>query len=275
MARFAGVTFEKCFDVLKNKNIPFEERSALETSEFTTYKLEDIYRTILDELKNDYYLEDKNIKYEDIEPYQLFDYMMTFYYEKICALIKKSNGIDDFMDSTEFFEYTTYREDKFAEFAKKYGIDIYEQANTESIKEYHTENFNIIFDDGKLYLFSNSGDKITIPTLNGENTSITLGRNTEIIKINDKIAAMTSLVQSDPVHNIDMVEELLSMANKKGKREAQLAIDSLRELFIEWILPDRPLRYISQQPLENEEVNDSMLVLFYYEHLIKQKYTEV
>lgn len=200
-----GITFEKCFDVLKNKNISFEERSALETSEFTTYKLEDIYRTILDELKNDYYLEDKDIRYEDIEPYQLFDYMMTFYYEKICALIKKSNGIDDFMDSTEFFEYTTYREDKFAEFAKKYGIDIYEQANTESIKEYHTENFNIIFDDGKLYLFSNSGDKITIPTLNGENTSITLGRNTEIIKINDKLVTKRNF------------EELIEMLKDKNK----------------------------------------------------------
>ena len=200
-----GITFEKCFDVLKNKNISFEERSALETSEFTTYKLEDIYRTILDELKNDYYLEDKDIRYEDIEHYQLFDYMMTFYYEKICALIKKSNGIDDFMDSTEFFEYTTYREDKFAEFAKKYGIDIYEQANTESIKEYHTENFNIIFDDGKLYLFSNSGDKITIPTLNGENTSITLGRNTEIIKINDKLVTKRNF------------EELIEMLKDKNK----------------------------------------------------------
>ena len=200
-----GITFEKCFDVLKNKNISFEERSALETSEFTTYKLEDIYRTILDELKNDYYLEDKDIRYEDIEPYQLFDYMMTFYYEKICALIKKSNGIDDFMDSTEFFEYTTYREDKFAEFAKKYGIDIYEQANTESIKEYHTENFIIIFDDGKLYLFSNSGDKITIPTLNGENTSITLGRNTEIIKINDKLVTKRNF------------EELIEMLKDKNK----------------------------------------------------------
>ena len=200
-----GITFEKCFDVLKNKNISFEERSALETSEFTTYKLEDIYRTILDELKNDYYLEDKDIRYEDIEPYQLFDYMMTFYYEKICALIKKSNGIDDFMDSTEFFEYTTYREDKFAEFVKKYGIDIYEQANTESIKEYHTENFNIIFDDGKLYLFSNSDDKITIPTLNGENTSITLGRNTEIIKINDKLVTKRNF------------EELIEMLKDKNK----------------------------------------------------------
>lgn len=200
-----GINFDKCFDVLRNKSISFEERSALETSEFTTYKLEDIYRTILDELKNDYYLEDKDIKYEDIEPYQLFDYMMTFYYESICALIKKSNGIEDFMDSNEFFEYTTYREDKFAEFARKYGIDIYEQAHTESIREYHTENFNIIFDDGKLYLFSNTGNKITIPTLNGENASITLGRNTEIIKINDKLVTR---------RNFDELIEMLKDKNK-------------------------------------------------------------
>lgn len=200
-----GINFDKCFDVLRNKSISFEERSALETSEFTTYKLEDIYRTILDELKNDYYLENKDIKYEDIEPYQLFDYMMTFYYESICALIKKSNGIEDFMDSNEFFEYTTYREDKFAEFARKYGIDIYEQAHTESIREYHTENFNIIFDDGKLYLFSNTGNKITIPTLNGENASITLGRNTEIIKINDKLVTR---------RNFDELIEMLKDKNK-------------------------------------------------------------
>lgn len=200
-----GINFDKCFDVLRNKSISFEERSALETSEFTTYKLEDIYRTILDELKNDYYLENKDIKYEDIEPYQLFDYMMTFYYESICALIKKSNGIEDFMDSNEFFEYTTYREDKFAEFARKYGIDIYEQAHTESIREYHTENFNIIFDDGKLYLFSNTGNKITIPTLNGENANITLGRNTEIIKINDKLVTR---------RNFDELIEMLKDKNK-------------------------------------------------------------
>ncbi len=200
-----GITFDKCFDSLKNETIPLEERSALETSEFTTYRLEDIYRTILDELKNDYYLEDKEIKYEDIEPYQIFDYMMMFYYESICALIEKSNGIEDFMDSTSFFEYTTYREDKFAEFVKKYGVDVYEQAHTESIREYHTENFNIIFDDGKLYLFSNTGSKITIPTLNGENASITLGRNTEIIKINDKLVTR---------RNFDELIEMLKDKNK-------------------------------------------------------------
>lgn len=93
--------------------------------------------------------------------------------------------------------------------------------------------------------------------------------------LTDKIGAMSSLVQNDPVHNIDIIDDLFTMANKKGKREAQLAIQSLRELFILFLLPDRPLRFISQQPLENEEVNDHILVLFYFEHLLKQKYVQV
>lgn len=93
--------------------------------------------------------------------------------------------------------------------------------------------------------------------------------------LTDKIGAMSSLVQNDPVHNSDIIDDLFTMANKKGKREAQLAIQSLRELFILFLLPDRPLRFISQQPLENEEVNDHILVLFYFEHLLKQKYMQV
>ena len=93
--------------------------------------------------------------------------------------------------------------------------------------------------------------------------------------LTDKMGAMASLVQNDPVHNMDMIESLLAMANKKGKREAQLSIQSLRELFTYFLLPDRPLRYISQQPLEAEGVDDKTIILFYFEHLLKQKYAEV
>lgn len=93
--------------------------------------------------------------------------------------------------------------------------------------------------------------------------------------LTDKLGAMTSLVQNDPVHNLDIIDNLFTMANKKGKREAQLAIQSLRELFVMFLLPDRPLRYISQQPLEDESVNDHILVLFYFEHLLKQRYSQV
>lgn len=93
--------------------------------------------------------------------------------------------------------------------------------------------------------------------------------------LTDKVAAMASLIQNDPVHNLDLIDDMLAMAKKNGKRESQLAINSLRELFSLWILPDRPLRYISQQPLEAEGVDDKIIVLFYFEHVMKQKYAEV
>ena len=93
--------------------------------------------------------------------------------------------------------------------------------------------------------------------------------------LTDRLAAMTSLVQNDPVGNVDMLDSILAMANKKGKREAQLSVVALRELFIFHLLPDRPLRFLSQQPLEAEGVDNNIILLFYYEHLLKQKYAEV
>ena len=93
--------------------------------------------------------------------------------------------------------------------------------------------------------------------------------------LTDKLGAMVTLIRNDPVHNMDLIESLLTMANKKGKREAQLSIQSLRELFTLHLLPDRPLRFISQQPLEEEGVDDKMIILFYFEHLLKQKYAQV
>lgn len=182
-----GITFDKCFHYLKNKNVSFELRSALETLEFNTYNLEDIYRIILSEVKIDYYLEEKDVKYSDLRPYQIFDYMMTIYNEKVCNLLRSTNGIEDFTDSSDFFTYTTYREDKFIEFASTFGVNIDELAHSESIKEYHSDRFNVIYDDGRIYLFSNTGKKQDIATYQYEDGIVSLGRNTEIIKINDKL----------------------------------------------------------------------------------------
>ncbi len=200
-----GITFDNCFSYLEEIEVPFELRRANETSEFTTYRLEDIYRVILPEIKRDYYLDDKDVKYSDLEPYQIFDYMMTIYNEKICNLLKETADIDDFTDTTEFFEYTTYREDKFIEFARKFGVNIEELAHTESIKEYHSNRFNVIYDDGRIYLFSNTGKKQDIATYQYEDGIITLGRNTEIIKINDKLATKKNF------------KELLNILQEKNK----------------------------------------------------------
>lgn len=200
-----GITFDNCFSFLEEVEVPFELRRANETSEFTTYKLEDIYRVILPEIKKDYYLDDKDVQYSDLEPYQLFDYMMTIYNEKICTLLRDTNDIDDFTDTTDFYEYTTYREDKFIEFASKFGVNIDEIAHAESIREYHSDRFNIIYDDGRIYLFSNTGKKQDIATYQFEDGIVTLGRNTEIIKINDKLVTKKNF------------NELLSILQESGK----------------------------------------------------------
>lgn len=200
-----GITFNKCFEYLRNKDIDIEFRSALETTEFSTYNLEDIYRMILPEIKIDYYLDNIDIKYSDLEPYQLFDYMFTIYNEKITNLLRNTNGIEDFTDSNEFFLYTTYREDKFIEFASRYGVNIDEIAHSESIREYHSDRFNIIYDDGRIYLFSNTGKKQDIATYQYEDGIITLGRNTEIIKINDKLVTKRNF------------DELLSILQENNK----------------------------------------------------------
>ena len=200
-----GITFDKCFHYLEDENVPFELRKANETLEFATYRLEDIYRVILPEIKRDYYLDDKDVKYSDLEPYQLFDYIMTMYNEKVCNLLRVTNGIDDFTDTNDFFQYTTCREDKFIAFAGKFGVDIDELAHTESIREYHSDRFNVIYDDGRIYLFSNTGKKQDIATYQFEDGIVTLGRNTEIIKINDKLITKRNF------------DELISMLQESGK----------------------------------------------------------
>lgn len=56
--------------------------------------------------------------------------------------------------------------------------------------------------------------------------------------VSDKIAAVTLLVQESPVHRLDELRTLLTFANKKGRRERGPAIDALKDLFINNLLPD-------------------------------------
>ena len=41
--------------------------------------------------------------------------------------------------------------------------------------------------------------------------------------LSDKMAALTLLVQESPAHNLTALDTLVTMAKKKGKREAMLA----------------------------------------------------
>jgi ribosome biogenesis protein MAK21 len=62
--------------------------------------------------------------------------------------------------------------------------------------------------------------------------------------VTDKVSALALLVQESPLYSLNLLSSsLIAMANKKSRREAILAIDSIKDLLMETILPDRKLKY--------------------------------
>lgn len=59
--------------------------------------------------------------------------------------------------------------------------------------------------------------------------------------LTDKVAALTLLVQENPLCRLGSLETLVNMTTKKGKRECTAAVDSLKDLFINDLLPERKL----------------------------------
>ncbi|XP_013388500.1 CCAAT/enhancer-binding protein zeta-like [Lingula anatina] len=99
----------------------------------------------------------------------------------------------------------------------------------------------------------------------------------------DKMAALTIQIQDSPVHTLQSLDLLINMAKKKGKRECMLAVDTLRELFISDLLPDRKLKPFEQHPLSqlasltsgNKDARDKRLVMWYFEAQLKSRYETV
>lgn len=101
--------------------------------------------------------------------------------------------------------------------------------------------------------------------------------------LKDKMAAWTLRIQEAPVHNIAYLEHLITMVSKKGRREAIMALDTVKELFLSELLPDdRKLRTFDQNPLTyveklasgNKDSRDRRLILWYFEDKLKEKYAE-
>lgn len=91
----------------------------------------------------------------------------------------------------------------------------------------------------------------------------------------DKISAATMMVQRSPLHNIATLRDTLinNMAMKKSKREALMASDSIRDLFMNVLIPNnRKLKYFRDQPLAAEGVLARHLVIWYYEDELKKTY---
>ena len=57
--------------------------------------------------------------------------------------------------------------------------------------------------------------------------------------MSDKVAAMALKVQGSPFHELETLDTLIGMALKKEQRGAQLALEALKDLFVNNLLPER------------------------------------
>lgn len=81
------------------------------------------------------------------------------------------------------------------------------------------------------------------------------------------------MIQESPLHNfMHLSTSLLSMAEKKSRREALLAIDAICDLFLNGAMPKRKLKYFRDQPIGNDGVTNKHLVIWVFEDAIKKLY---
>ena len=101
--------------------------------------------------------------------------------------------------------------------------------------------------------------------------------------LSDRIAALALKVQESPFHNLSALDALVEMANRKEQRTAQLALEALKDLFINNLLPDRKLVPLSArgcllpttqyQEGQNtkKRMNMKIALLMYFEDELKKR----
>ncbi|QLL32895.1 hypothetical protein HG536_0D04170 [Torulaspora globosa] len=93
--------------------------------------------------------------------------------------------------------------------------------------------------------------------------------------LNDKISALTLLMQESPIHNIKCLETLMTFCSKKSRNSILQSLNALKDLFLNGLLPDRKLRYFKNQPGLSMMLNKKTLAIFYFEDLLKRTYFKI
>lgn len=93
--------------------------------------------------------------------------------------------------------------------------------------------------------------------------------------LNDKISALTLLIQDSPIHNIKSLDTLLTFCNKKSRNSQLQSLNALKDLFLNGLLPDRKLRYFKNQPGLSMMLNKKTLAIFYFEDYLKKLFFKV
>ncbi|KAG7724006.1 hypothetical protein KL933_005149 [Ogataea haglerorum] len=90
--------------------------------------------------------------------------------------------------------------------------------------------------------------------------------------LNDKISALTLLIQESPLHNHKALETMFAMCEKKSRTAALQCIEALADLFVNGVIPaDRKLKYFNKQPLR-KDLSPKEMIVFYFEDYLKKKY---
>jgi len=99
--------------------------------------------------------------------------------------------------------------------------------------------------------------------------------------LNDKMSAYVVLLQDSPIHNLSVLETLISLVSLKSRRPCLLAIDTLQKLFLdELLVEDRKLRTFDKSPFlslpeltgGNKDTRDRYLITWLFEDRLKTMY---
>ncbi|PWA01984.1 hypothetical protein BB558_001882 [Smittium angustum] len=93
--------------------------------------------------------------------------------------------------------------------------------------------------------------------------------------LSDKISALTLMVQESPIHNISSLTALMNMARKKHRREAIMAVSSIKDLLVNNLLPDRKLVYFADRPWKSTNLEPKHWIMWMFEDHLKKTYFEL
>ncbi|AMD18714.1 HBL188Wp [Eremothecium sinecaudum] len=92
--------------------------------------------------------------------------------------------------------------------------------------------------------------------------------------LNDKISAITLLIQESPLHNTKSIDTMLGFCSKKSRNSALQALNAIKDLLLNGLLPDRKLKYFKQQNLSNM-LNKRTLAVLYFEDYLKKTFFKI
>jgi ribosome biogenesis protein MAK21 len=83
--------------------------------------------------------------------------------------------------------------------------------------------------------------------------------------LSDKIAALSLRVTESPVHHLQTLDMLITMALKKEQRVSQMALEALKDLLIAQLLPDRRLKSFKKNSLGHPKLSMRSALLLWFE----------